>query len=81
MKKHLCTFVNYQQDNWSDKLPMVEFAANNNNSVSTRLFPFFASKGLYPWISFDVVDLSDITICEQINKKKAINILESIQSI
>ena len=22
MKKYLCTFVNYQQDDWSDKLPM-----------------------------------------------------------
>ncbi len=30
MKRHLRTFVNYQQDNWLDKLAMAEFAANNN---------------------------------------------------
>ena len=81
MKRHLRTFVNYQQDDWSDKLPMAEFAANNNNSTSTRLSPFFASRGLHLRMSFDVVDLSDTTTRERINKKKAINISESMQSI
>ena len=42
IEKHLSTFVNYQQDDWVDKLPMTEFAANNNNSLSTKLSPFFA---------------------------------------
>ena len=81
MERHLCTFVHYQQDDWSDKLPMVEFAANNNNSTSTRLSPFFASRGLHPRRSFDVVDLSDTITRERINKKKAIDISESMQSI
>ena len=81
MERHLRTFVNYQQDDWSDKLPMAEFAANNNNSTSTRLSPFFASRGLHLRMSFDVVDLSDTTTRERINKKKAIDISESMQSI
>ena len=57
---------------------MAEFAANNNNSASTKLFLFFASKGLHLCMSFDVVDFSDTTTCEQINKKKAIDISESM---
>lgn len=60
---------------------MAEFTANNNESVSTRLFTFFTSKGLYQYMSFDVINLSDTTIRGQINKKKAINISETIQSI
>ena len=81
MERHFCIFVNYQQDDWSDKLPMVEFAANNNNSASTRLSPFFALRGLHPRMSFDVVNLLDTTARERINKKKAIDISESMQLI
>ena len=70
MEKHLCTFVNYQQDNWTDKLLIAEFTANNNDSLSTKFFLFFALKSLYLWISFDIINFLDITIYEQINKKK-----------
>ena len=44
MESHLRTFVNYQQDDWVAKLTMAEFAANNNNSSSTRLSPFLLQK-------------------------------------
>lgn len=57
---------------------MTEFAVNNNKSIFTRLLFFFALKNLYPHISFDLVNLSDFTICKQINKKKAINISKTI---
>ncbi len=81
MEKYFCTFVNYQQDNWIDKLPMAEFVTNNNISSSTKLSPFFASRGLHSHMSFDVVDLSDTTTREWINKKKAIDISKAMQSI
>ena len=58
---------------------MAEFVANNNVSLSAKLSPFFTSRGLYSRMSFDVVDLSDITTRERINKKKAINISETMQ--
>ena len=60
---------------------MAEFAANNNNSIFTKLSPFFALGGLHPRISFDVVDLSDTTTRKRINKKKAIDIFEAMQLI
>ena len=31
IKKHLCIFINDQQDNWRDKLSMIKFVVNNNN--------------------------------------------------
>ena len=60
---------------------MAEFLANNNYFLLTRLFPFFTSKGLHLYMSFDIIDFSDTTIREQINIKKAINISEVMQSI
>ena len=81
IERHLRTFVNYQQDDWSDKLLIAEFAANNNDSASTKLSPFFALRGLYPRMSFDIVDLSDTTTRKRINKKIAIDISKAMQSI
>ena len=60
---------------------MAEFAANNNNSAFTKLSPFFVLRGLHLRMSFDVVDLLDTTTREWINKKKAIDISEFMQSI
>ena len=57
---------------------MAEFAANNNDFLSTKLSLFFTSRDLHPQMSFDVVDFSDISIYKQINKKKVINISEAI---
>ena len=64
MERYLCIFVNYQQDDWSGKLAMAEFAANNNESASTKLSFFFATQGLHPCMSFDRVKLSDTSTCK-----------------
>ena len=80
MEKHLQTFVNYQQDNWSEKPAMAEFAANNNESASTKLSPFFASKGLHPRMSFDIVDLSNANTRERIYKQKALDISGNMET-
>lgn len=60
---------------------MAKFTANNNSSIPTRLSPFFALRGLHLRIIFDIVNFSDIKIQEWINKKKTIDISESMQSI
>ena len=74
MERHLRTFVNYQQDDWPGKLAMAEFAANNNESASTKLSPFFATKGLHPHMSFDKVELSHASTCKRIFNQKALDI-------
>ena len=74
MERHLCTFVNYQQDDWLGKLTMAKFAANNNESVFTKLSLFFATKGLHPRMSFDRVELLDTSTCKQIFNQKALQI-------
>lgn len=80
MEKHLCTFVNYQRDDWSAKLAMAKFAANNNELASIKLFPFFASKDLHSCISFDIVDLSNANTCKRIHKQKALDIFGNMET-
>ncbi len=60
---------------------MAEFATIKHVSSSTKVSPFFTSRGLHPRMSFDDVDLSDTTTHERINKKKTIDIFEAMQSI
>jgi len=47
LKQYLCVYCNYQQDNWSELLPLVEFAYNNAPSATTGVSPFFANKGYH----------------------------------
>ena len=48
LEQYLRIYCNYQQDNWSDLLPLVEFAYNNAPSATTGVLPFFANKGYHP---------------------------------
>ena len=47
LKQYLHVYCNYQQDNWSKLLPLVEFAYNNALSATTDVSPFFANKGYH----------------------------------
>ena len=54
MERYLRTYVNYQQDDWTKKLALTEFAANNAPSLTTTVSPFFANKGYNPRLSFNL---------------------------
>ena len=47
LKQYLCVYCNYQQDNWSELLPLAEFAYNNAPSATTGVSPFFVSQIRY----------------------------------
>ena len=47
LKQYLHVYCNYQQDNWSELLPLTEFAYNNALSATTGVSPFFANKRYY----------------------------------
>jgi len=51
LEQYLCVYCNYQQDNWSELLPLAEFAYNNAPSATTSVSPFFANKGYHPNLS------------------------------
>src|SRR3984893_3476271 len=51
LEQYLCCYCNYQQDNWSELLPLAEFAYNNAPSATMGISPFFVNKGYHPNIS------------------------------
>jgi hypothetical protein len=51
LEQYLRIYCNYQQDNWSELLPLAEFAYNNAPSATTGVSPFFANKGYNPNIA------------------------------
>jgi len=48
LEQYLRVYCNYQQDNWSELLPLAEFAYNNAPSSTTGVSSFFANKGYHP---------------------------------
>jgi len=46
LEQYLRAYVNYEQDNWKELLPMAEFAYNNRYQESIRHTPFFANYGI-----------------------------------
>ncbi|CDO78129.1 hypothetical protein BN946_scf184860.g1 [Trametes cinnabarina] len=51
LEQYLRVYTNYQQDNWSQLLPLAEFAYNQSPNATTGISPFFANKGYNPAIS------------------------------
>jgi len=51
LEQYLHVYCNYQQDNWSELLPLTEFAYNNALSATTGVSPFFTNKGYHPNIT------------------------------
>ena len=51
LEQYLCIYCNYQQDDWSNLLPLAEFTFNNAPSATTGVSPFFANKGYHPDIT------------------------------
>jgi len=51
LEQYFCVYCNYQQDNWSKLLPLMEFVYNNALSATTSVFPFFANKRYHPNIT------------------------------
>ena len=59
LEQYLHVYCNYQQDNWSELLPLAEFAYNNAPSATTGVSPFFANKGYH--LNITVHPKHDIT--------------------
>jgi len=52
MEQYLQVFVNHQQADWVQWLPLAEFTVNNGISASTKCTPFCAVQGVDPRMSF-----------------------------
>ena len=48
IEQYLRSYVNYLQDDWAERMPLAEFAANNQASETTGISPFFANYSYDP---------------------------------
>ena len=48
LESYLRTFVNYDQNDWYQLLPLAEHAYNNSATNAHKMTPFFANYGLHP---------------------------------
>ena len=48
VEQYVCRYCNYQQDDWTELLTMVEFSYNNTLSARTRMTPFYTIYGEHP---------------------------------
>ena len=51
LEQHLRLYCDYLQDDWSDLLPLAEFAHNSTHHSSIGMSPFYALHGYHPRIS------------------------------
>ena len=55
LEQYLQASMNYLQDDWEAWLHLTEFAANNQASETTGIFPFFVNHGQDPLWQFDLM--------------------------
>lgn len=55
LEQYLRVYVSYLQDDWSEWLPLAEFASNSVRSEATGVSPFFANYGFHPRMGFEPV--------------------------
>src|SRR5882724_9863125 len=48
LEQYLWVYINYQQDDWVNLLPLAKFAYNNTSHSATMVTPFLANKGFHP---------------------------------
>ncbi|KAL2004449.1 hypothetical protein VTN00DRAFT_5204 [Thermoascus crustaceus] len=48
LEQYLRCYINYQQDNWVELLPMAQFAYNSAKNETTQESPFYANYGFEP---------------------------------
>jgi len=58
LEQYLHHYCSYQQDNWLELLPLVEFTYNNAPNASTGVSPFFANKGYH--LALDIYPEHDV---------------------
>ena len=67
LEQYLRVYINYQQDDWVNLLPLAEFAYNNTSHLATMVTPFFTNRGFHPKlkVSLEPVVLDTAHQCQE----------------
>lgn len=81
VERQLRTYCNYMQDDWTNWLPIAEFADNNLESSSTKLTPFYANKGYHPRMNFSPDSTKYASTRERLQAAKAEDISNKMDEV
>jgi hypothetical protein len=82
MKRYLRSYCNYQQDDWSDWLSMIEFVFNAAIFAFTELFVFMTNYEFESRMSFDLFEEDKSKSArKRILSRKDSNIIEKMKNI
>ena len=56
LEHYLCSYIDYQQDDWVTKLAMAEFTYNNSVHSTTEQTSFYTMYGYHPEFTWDIKD-------------------------
>ena len=59
MEVYLQAFVNFEQNDWAQLLPIAEFTYNNAKNASTGFTPFELNCGYHPRVSYEEEEILD----------------------
>ncbi|GAA5878755.1 hypothetical protein JCM1840_006047 [Sporobolomyces johnsonii] len=59
LEQYLRMYINYQQDDWEDLLPLAQYVYNDTLHSSTKTTPFFATYGFHPTFAVSFEDSSN----------------------
>jgi hypothetical protein len=54
LEHYLRQYCNYEQNDWSELLPLAEYAYNNSVTTATQMSPFYANYGFHPRTNWPV---------------------------
>ena len=81
LDQRLRPFINYHQDDWSDLLPIMDFAQATLPHDSTGLTPFFVEFGYEPRTSFDWAEPSvPVNARERLSREEAQRLAKRMHS-
>ncbi len=75
MKAYLQAFVNYEQNNWTQLLPIAEFAYNNAKNASSGHIPFKLNCDYHPCTFYK----KDVDPCSQ--SKSAVKLATKLREL
>jgi hypothetical protein len=69
VEAYLRAFMNFNQDDWVQWLPLAEFAMNNVTSETTGVSPFFANYGFHPKLGVEPSQPAQPTLSQSQRKE------------
>jgi len=55
LEQYLCCYINYQQNNWVELLPLAQFAYNSAKTEATQELPFYANYRFEPTVYQELI--------------------------